>query len=1134
MSTPAHVVPRSTGAPNADGDRAGLARQHQVVRYLDPWGPSQIVWCHGHHLLRGHKVILNVYDLLPARFNGCLAVVGLGGAYHSGVEVGGTEYAFGGHWSDELGLMELRQPLHVTRREAQEAAQRGEDSDGSAAAALEWLPPLRSRSVVGWWMGPLGDLELVMRHMQNQEQWVGSAYRLLTRNCNHFSRALCEVLLRSPHFKPAPGATRAELMVPPTLTRLTSLAAALGRCMPCCDRRLNVPMPLAPYALNVFQGRGRTCRTRISFKICATYRSSIGSAASVISLVEDKKQACEQQQQQQRRQLGPAADGRLPVITNAAAAGDGGGGSGGNAAAEVSDISPLPSRLRLGDSVIVIGGSSCDLGQDAAGLRGKVEQGDKAASAAAAAATGAMAKVPVVHRATDGGHALTVIASAVSATRAASEVQAAGRGPQDPPRVQLMARSSSSRGNEGAATAAAAHMPTITELGVTPHNRSFRVSRDGSVAAAAAAVIAATAAAFGGRDGPHGREPSGSLLRRPRSLSAGPTGPRPSCSSSSSIGVELPTAASAAPATEPMATAVAAGAPSPSGAAAKLLAHSRSGRRVFPDPRVVPVLAAEGVATAAATDGSGSGGCAPDAACKDGPRSTGTEPLSTSPSAREASIGSSSGSRPCSCVHPPTHPQLQLHSPQPCQPRARTPPGLPRPTTPTETPSTPAAGSPAAGSGGGAASEGGAASPGAPSPSDRTSRQHQRQRLSPLPLLSPRSLFSGVQLSPPAPAAAAPPPPTQQQHQQQQSSSRPSSSHSLSAASPPPPPPLVVATVAPKSAADAVGTSEGQPPQQQPPQQQQHRQHPFLTVTSPRAAPPAKSPTSPAALSPVKQPLSSPGSAAAPTTPASHNNNHVNISRSSRNAVAPLDLPPPAQHHPHHLQQQQQQPAKQGGQQPQPQQQPEAPRRWSVMSGGFIDLLFARSALTTPEPALPPPPPGFATHDGMAALAGEGGGGGAAVGAGGGGGGGGRATHTGIFGPGLAAAPVSTSGPNATVFGARSGEVSWAPSGGDGATSVAPAAAGGGAASREVQLATAVSDPERTAAHLHSHLHPHSQHPHPHQQHHQQHSPLSPRSGRSMPAMGSVVPPVAGSVLPGVVVPVPVPRAQSGRPRATE
>ncbi len=43
-----------------------------------------------------------------------------------------------------------------------------DDEAGSAAAALAWMPTLRSRVVVGWWMGPVRDFEELMRDMQDK------------------------------------------------------------------------------------------------------------------------------------------------------------------------------------------------------------------------------------------------------------------------------------------------------------------------------------------------------------------------------------------------------------------------------------------------------------------------------------------------------------------------------------------------------------------------------------------------------------------------------------------------------------------------------------------------------------------------------------------------------------------------------------------------------------------------------------------------------------------------------------------------------------------------------------------------------------------------------------------------------
>ncbi|KAG2453359.1 hypothetical protein HYH02_001583 [Chlamydomonas schloesseri] len=255
MATEAGATPEANAKADDGPKSVLLARRLQVSRYLDPWGAPQITWVHSHQLVRGYKVILNLYDILPPRLNACLSACGLGGAFHSGVEVAGTEYAFGGASAEDQGIMALARPLFVLRREAEETVKAGQDEGGSAAAALEWMPVLRSRVVVGWWLGSLAELdEQVLRPLWLQGKWVGPAYRLLSRNCNHFSRALCGALLGHRSFKAAPGKSDPLRMVPRRVTRLSSLAAALR----CCTGRMDSPMPLAPYALNLFQGEPRS------------------------------------------------------------------------------------------------------------------------------------------------------------------------------------------------------------------------------------------------------------------------------------------------------------------------------------------------------------------------------------------------------------------------------------------------------------------------------------------------------------------------------------------------------------------------------------------------------------------------------------------------------------------------------------------------------------------------------------------------------------------------------------------------------------------------------------------------------------------------------------------------------------
>ncbi|KAI9314391.1 PPPDE putative peptidase domain-containing protein [Dichotomocladium elegans] len=122
------------------------------------------------------QVTVNVYDMLePNLLTNVGHALGIG-IYHSGVEIGGREYCFGGHDYD-----------HLT---------------GVFAVEPKIGPPgvLFKQSVV------IGYTELPERSIQEilhdiSREFGGTSYNLLTRNCNHFSEELCRRLTG----KPIPG-----------------------------------------------------------------------------------------------------------------------------------------------------------------------------------------------------------------------------------------------------------------------------------------------------------------------------------------------------------------------------------------------------------------------------------------------------------------------------------------------------------------------------------------------------------------------------------------------------------------------------------------------------------------------------------------------------------------------------------------------------------------------------------------------------------------------------------------------------------------------------------------------------------------------------------------------------------------
>ncbi|KAG5537446.1 hypothetical protein RHGRI_024765 [Rhododendron griersonianum] len=113
-------------------------------------------------------VYLNVYDLTS--INGYAYWLGLG-AYHSGVQVHGIEYAFGAHEYPTTGIFE------------------GEPKQCDGFT-------FRKAILIGWTeKGPL-EVRGVMEELA--QVYKGSVYNLITKNCNHFCNDACVRLTGNP------------------------------------------------------------------------------------------------------------------------------------------------------------------------------------------------------------------------------------------------------------------------------------------------------------------------------------------------------------------------------------------------------------------------------------------------------------------------------------------------------------------------------------------------------------------------------------------------------------------------------------------------------------------------------------------------------------------------------------------------------------------------------------------------------------------------------------------------------------------------------------------------------------------------------------------------------------------------
>ncbi|GAV72379.1 DUF862 domain-containing protein [Cephalotus follicularis] len=113
-------------------------------------------------------VYLNVYDLTP--INGYAYWFGLG-VYHSGVQVHGVEYAFGAHEYHTTGIFE------------------GEPKQCDGFT-------FRKAILIGKTDLGLAQVRVVMEELA--EDYRGSAYNLIAKNCNHFCNDACVKLTGKP------------------------------------------------------------------------------------------------------------------------------------------------------------------------------------------------------------------------------------------------------------------------------------------------------------------------------------------------------------------------------------------------------------------------------------------------------------------------------------------------------------------------------------------------------------------------------------------------------------------------------------------------------------------------------------------------------------------------------------------------------------------------------------------------------------------------------------------------------------------------------------------------------------------------------------------------------------------------
>lgn len=122
-----------------------------------------------HKTPRGYEVKLNVYDMMW--INKYTSSFGVG-AFHTGVEVHGKEYAYGAHPYTFTGVFSMTP---------------GRDSE-----LVNQAIKFRESISMGFTSLTEEGVRLVISDLERK--YIGQSYDMLHRNCNHFSDELCQRL----------------------------------------------------------------------------------------------------------------------------------------------------------------------------------------------------------------------------------------------------------------------------------------------------------------------------------------------------------------------------------------------------------------------------------------------------------------------------------------------------------------------------------------------------------------------------------------------------------------------------------------------------------------------------------------------------------------------------------------------------------------------------------------------------------------------------------------------------------------------------------------------------------------------------------------------------------------------------